>query len=102
MRGVRSAVWTSPDGPRLNFAKLDALQRKSTTRPKAVDTHTSGCHAHFYREKIGRSAVRVGEQQSIGRRAGLGLRRAAMLATLVSSVVWCGLNVARADDAWPG
>jgi ABC-type sugar transport system substrate-binding protein len=25
-----------------------------------------------------------------------------MLAALVSSVVWCGLNVARADDSWPG
>ena len=46
--------------------------------------------------------MRVGEQESTVRRAGLGLRRAATLAALLSSVVGCGLGVARADDAWPG
>jgi ribose transport system substrate-binding protein len=46
--------------------------------------------------------VRVGEQESTVRRGGLGLRRAAALAALLSSVVGCGLSVARADDAWPG
>jgi ABC-type sugar transport system substrate-binding protein len=29
-------------------------------------------------------------------------RRAATLAALVSSVAWCGLGIARADDSWPG
>jgi hypothetical protein len=46
--------------------------------------------------------VRVGEQESIVRRAGLGLLRRALLAALMVSVVWCGLGIARADESWPG
>ena len=46
--------------------------------------------------------MRVGEQESIVRRAGLGLLRRALLAALMVSVVWYGLGIARADDSWPG
>ena len=46
--------------------------------------------------------MRVGEQETTVRHAGLGLRRAAALAAMMSSIVCCGLGIARADDSWPG